>query len=403
MDNHKMTWEAYRDIAPSGIVDLGHRISERLKGKTLLHVNSTRWGGGVAEMLHRLVPLFQDLGVDTQWDVIEGSPEFYQVTKAFHNALQGQAQVITSEMYDAYLKINKKNGRKMDLNADMVIIHDPQPAPLIYKKKKRSKWLWRCHIDASRPQRNVWNFLKSYVSKYDGAILSLPGFARKLNIPQYLVYPSIDPLSDKNKELTEDEVRGVLRKYNIPEDKPMILQVSRFDRFKDPVGVIESYKMVKKYNDCCLVLAGGGAADDPEGAQVLIDVENAAEKDKDIFILDLPPDANIEINALQRAATVVIQKSLKEGFGLTVAEAMWKGKPVIGGFVGGITVQIVYGQTGFTVNSVEGCAYRIRYLLNNPEFSKQMGQNAKEFTRHNFLITRHIIDYLSLMIANLNL
>ncbi len=403
MDNHKMTWEAYRDIAPSGIVDLGHRISERLKGKTLLHVNSTRWGGGVAEMLHRLVPLFQDLGVDTQWDVIEGSPEFYQVTKAFHNALQGQAQVITSEMYDAYLKINKKNGRKMDLNADMVIIHDPQPAPLIYKKKKQSKWLWRCHIDASRPQRNVWNFLKSYVSKYDGAILSLPGFARKLNIPQYLVYPSIDPLSDKNKELTEDEVRGVLRKYNIPEDKPMILQVSRFDRFKDPVGVIESYKMVKKYNDCCLVLAGGGAADDPEGAQVLIDVENAAEKDKDIFILDLPPDANIEINALQRAATVVIQKSLKEGFGLTVAEAMWKGKPVIGGFVGGITVQIVYGQTGFTVNSVEGCAYRIRYLLNNPEFSKQMGQNAKEFTRHNFLITRHIIDYLSLMIANLNL
>ncbi|MCK5179951.1 MAG: glycosyltransferase [Candidatus Omnitrophica bacterium] len=398
-----MTWEAYRDIAPSGIVDLGHRISERLKGKTLLHVNSTRWGGGVAEMLHRLVPLFQDLGVDTQWDVIEGSPEFYQVTKAFHNALQGQAQVITSEMYDAYLKINKKNGRKMDLNADMVIIHDPQPAPLIYKKKKQSKWLWRCHIDASRPQRNVWNFLKSYVSKYDGAILSLPGFARKLNIPQYLVYPSIDPLSDKNKELTEDEVRGVLRKYNIPEDKPMILQVSRFDRFKDPVGVIESYKMVKKYNDCCLVLAGGGAADDPEGAQVLIDVENAAEKDKDIFILDLPPDANIEINALQRAATVVIQKSLKEGFGLTVAEAMWKGKPVIGGFVGGITVQIVYGQTGFTVNSVEGCAYRIRYLLNNPEFSKQMGQNAKEFTRHNFLITRHIIDYLSLMIANLNL
>ena len=403
MDNHKMTWEAYRDIAPSGIVDLGHRISERLKGKTLLHVNSTRWGGGVAEMLHRLVPLFQDLGVDTQWDVIEGSPEFYQVTKAFHNALQGQAQVITSEMYDAYLKINKKNGRKMDLNADMVIIHDPQPAPLIYKKKKRSKWLWRCHIDASRPQRNVWNFLKSYVSKYDGAILSLPGFARKLNISQYLVYPSIDPLSDKNKELTEDEVRGVLRKYNIPEDKPMILQVSRFDRFKDPVGVIESYKMVKKYNDCCLVLAGGGAADDPEGAQVLIDVENAAEKDKDIFILDLPPDANIEINALQRAATVVIQKSLKEGFGLTVAEAMWKGKPVIGGFVGGITVQIVYGQTGFTVNSVEGCAYRIRYLLNNLEFSKQMGQNAKEFTRHNFLITRHIIDYLSLMIANLNL
>ena len=403
MDKPTMTWEAYRDIAPPGTVDLGHRISERLKGKTLLHVNSTRWGGGVAEMLHRLVPLFQDLGVDTGWDVIEGSPEFYQVTKGFHNALQGQSQIMTMEMYNAYLKTNRKNGRKMDFNADMVVIHDPQPAPLVYKKKKQSKWLWRCHIDVSRPQRNVWNFLKEYVSKYDGAIFSLPDFAKRLNIPQYLVYPSIDPLSDKNKKLTEKKILSVLAKYNIPSDKPMILQVSRFDRFKDPLGVIEAYKMVKKFNDCCLVLAGGGAADDPEGVEVLNDVRSAAEVDKDIFILDLPPDSNIEINALQRAATVVTQKSLREGFGLTVAEAMWKGKPVIGGFVGGITVQIVYGQTGFTVNSVEGCAYRIRYLLNNPEFAKQMGQNAKEFTRRNFLITRHIIDYLSLMTANLNL
>ena len=403
MDKRTMTWESYRDIAPPGTVDLGHRISERLKGKTLLHANSTRLGGGVAEMLHRLVPLFRDLGIDTGWDVIEGSPEFYQVTKGFHNALQGQLQVMTMEMYNAYLKTNRKNGRKMDLNADMVVIHDPQPAPLIYKKKKQSKWLWRCHIDVSRPQRNVWNFLKDYVSKYDGAIFSLPDFAKRLNIPQYLVYPSIDPLSDKNKDLSKKKILGVLAKYNIPSDKPMILQVSRFDRFKDPLGVIEAYKMVKKFNDCCLVLAGGSAADDPEGAQVLNDVKSAAEVDKDIFILDLPPDANIEINALQRAATVVMQKSLREGFGLTVAEAMWKGKPVIGGFVGGITVQIVYGQTGFTVNSVEGCAYRIRYLLNNSEFARQMGENAKEFTRRNFLITRHIIDYLSLMIANLNL
>ncbi len=403
MDKSMMTWEAYRDIAPPGTVDLGHRISEKLKGKTFLHLNSTRWGGGVAEMLHRLVPLFQDLGVDTRWDVIEGAPEFYQVTKAFHNALQGEPQIITKEMYDVYLKINKKNGRKMSLDADMVIIHDPQPAPLIYKKNKKTKWLWRCHIDASRPQRNVWSFLKEYVSKYDGAIFSLPGFAQKLSIPQYLVYPSIDPLSDKNKELSDKEIQGVLRKYNIPSDKPMILQVSRFDRFKDPVGCIEAYKMVKKFNDCCLVLAGGGAADDPEGAQVLNEVKNAAAKDEDIFILDLPPDSHVDINALQRAATIVLQKSLKEGFGLTVSEAMWKGKPVIGGFVGGITTQIVYGQTGFTVNSVEGCAYRLRYLLNNPKFARQMGENAREFTRRNFLITRHVIDYLSLMIANLKL
>ena len=284
------------------------------------------------------------------------------------------------------------------MDADVAIMHDPQPAGFIYKKSKHAKWLWRCHIDISRPQRRVWNFLKEYVSKYDGAIFSLPRFAQKLAIPQYMMYPSIDPLSDKNKELTDKEINSVLQKYNIPQDKPMILQVSRFDRFKDPVGVIEAYKLVKKYNDCCLVLAGGSASDDPEGLQVLKEVRDAAAKDPDIFVLDLSPDSNTTINALQRAASVVLQKSTKEGFGLTVAEAMWKGKPVIGGAVGGITVQIVYGETGFTVNSPEGCAYRIRYLLNNPELLKKIGENAKEYTRRNFLITRHICDYLSLMI-----
>ena len=400
MNMQPITLESYRNIAPPGTVDLACRLSEKLKGKNLLHVNSTRWGGGVAEMLHRLIPLFSELGLLVRWDVIEGSPAFYQVTKCFHNALQGQSQTITAEMYNAYLKVNKQNGRKMNLEADYVIIHDPQPAPLIYKKKKKSTWLWRCHIDASHPQRKVWNFLKEYVSRYDGAIFSLPDFAQKLSIPQYLVYPSIDPLSDKNRDLTPEEISSVIQSYNIP-NKPMILQVSRFDRFKDPVGVVEAYKMVKKYNDCCLVLAGGGAADDPEGLEVLNEVKAAAEKDPDIIILDLPADSNIQINALQRTASVVIQKSLKEGFGLTVAEAMWKGKPVIGGFVGGIRVQIVYGQTGFTVNSVEGCAYRIRYLLNNPEYAARMGEQAKEYTRRNFLITRHLCDYLSLMISSL--
>lgn len=401
MVNNKITWESYRDIAPPGTVDLGHRMADQLKGKSLLHVNSTRWGGGVAEMLHRLVPLFQDLGVETRWDVIEGNPDFYQVTKSFHNALQGESQSISDSMYDAYLKTNRKNGRKMNLDADMVIIHDPQPAPLIYKKEKKSAWLWRCHIDASRPQRKVWSFLKDYVSKYDGAIFSLPDFAQKLSIPQHLMYPSIDPLSDKNKELASEQIQEVVERFQIPTDKPMILQVSRFDRFKDPLGVIEAYKLVKKHNDCCLVLAGGGAADDPEGAQVLAEVMAAADKDPDIIILDLPTDSNVEINALQRAAAIVLQKSVKEGFGLTVAEAMWKGTPVIGGFVGGITVQIIYGCTGFTVNSIEGCAYRIRYLLNNPDIVQRISESAKEYTRRNFLVTRHIIDYLSLMTSYL--
>jgi len=402
MTGPKLSIDAYREVAPPGTIDLLCRMSEQLKGKSMVHVNSTRWGGGVAEMLHRILPLLEDLGLNVRWEVIEGTPSFYHVTKSFHNALQGENQTVTDDMYEDFVKVNRQNGRKLDLDADYVIIHDPQPVPLIYKKRKKSAWLWRCHIDASHPQRSVWNFLKKYVSDYDGAIFSLPSFAQKLSIPQYLMYPSIDPLADKNRELDPEEIDAVLNKYGIPKDKPMIVQVSRFDRFKDPVGVIEAYKMVKKYNECCLVLAGGGAADDPEGQQVLDEVKAAADKDDDIFILDLPPDSNVDINALQRAAAVVLQKSLKEGFGLTVAEAMWKGRPVIGGFVGGITVQIVYGQTGLTVNSVEGCAYRIRYLLNNPEKAKWMGERAREYTRRNFLVTRHLSDYLALMTAHLN-
>ncbi|MBD3264397.1 MAG: glycosyltransferase [Candidatus Omnitrophica bacterium] len=403
MIKHKKTLESYRNIAPPGTLDLLYKLAERLKKRSLLHINSTRLGGGVAEMLHRHIPLFNELGIDTRWEIIEGSPLFYQTTKGFHNALQGQFHPITSQMYEEYTKINQRNSRKIDFSSELVLIHDPQPAALISKKRKKSKWIWRCHIDISRPQRRVWRFLREYVSRYDGAIFSLPSFAQKLDIPQFLIYPSIDPLSDKNKELSQQEINSVLEKYHIPKDKPLIVQVSRFDRFKDPLGVIEAYRIVKEYNDCCLVLAGGSATDDPEGEEVLKQVKDAASKDKDIFILDLPPDSNIEINALQRSASVVLQKSTKEGFGLTVAEAMWKGKPVIGGAVGGITVQIIYGETGFTVNSVEGCAYRIRYLLNNPEVSRRMGEKAKEYTRRNFLITRHLCDYLAMMISVLKL
>lgn len=397
--NEHVTVDLYKDIAPAGTTELIYRLAECLSGKSLLHVNSTRYGGGVAEMLHRLVPMFNSLNINTSWEVMEGTPLFYQTTKSFHNALQGQQQIISDEMFKEYLKINKQNVRKVDFQKDVVIIHDPQPAVYITKKTKASKWLWRCHIDISRPNRKVWNFLKEYVSLYDGAIFSLPSFAQKLNISQFLMYPSIDPLSDKNKELGQDEIDSVLRKFSIPTDKPIILQVSRFDRFKDPSGVIDAYKLVKKSNDCCLVLAGGSATDDPEGLEVLNEIKEKSSQDKDIIILNLPPDANVEINALQRAATIILQKSTKEGFGLTVAEAMWKGKPVIGGAVGGINTQIVYDKTGFTVNSIEGCAFRIRYLLNNPDILSRIGSDAKEYTRRNFLITRHVCDYLSLMLT----
>ncbi|HUT63085.1 MAG TPA: glycosyltransferase [Anaerolineae bacterium] len=397
MNNEKIMLESYRKIAPHGVIDLIYRLADRLKGRSLLHVNSTRLGGGVAEMLQRLIPFFNELGLPSRWEIITGTPLFYITTKCFHNALQGQEQKITPEMYNEYKNINEKNAREIPLDADLVIIHDPQPAALINHKPVRSHWIWRCHIDISMPQRRVWHFLREYVSRYDGAIFSLADFAQKLPIIQYLIYPSIDPLSDKNKELSREQIDTTLDKYSIPNDKPIILQVSRFDKFKDPLGVIDAYKLVKKHNECCLILAGGGATDDPEGIAMLNEVKEASAKDDDIIILDLPPDANTDINALQRAATIILQKSTKEGFGLTIAEAMWKGKPVIGGAVGGITAQIIYGETGFTVNSVEGCAYRIRYLLNNPLLSAQIGEKARDFTRRNFLITRHLCDYLALM------
>lgn len=393
--------EDYRDVAPAGAVDFLYRLSERVKGMSMVNVNSTKYGGGVAEILHRLIPMLNEVGVQARWEVIQGGGEFYACTKAFHNALQGTEQVITQKMLDAYVETNRENAKRLPLDAEVMLIHDPQPAALI-DYRTVGKWIWRCHIDVSQPIRRAWNFLRQYVVKYDAAVFSLPRFAQRLPIPQFLIYPSIDPLSEKNRDLTETEVDAHLGRLKIPRDKPILLQVSRFDRFKDPVGVISAYRIVKKHNDCRLVLAGGGAADDPEGKAVLAEVQAAAGEDPDVHVLDLPPDAHLAINALQRAATIVLQKSTKEGFGLTVAEAMWKGKPVIGGAAGGITAQIIYDVTGYTVNSVEGAAFRIRHLLNNPDVREKMGQDAKEYVRQNFLITRHLRDYLTLMYAVVN-
>jgi trehalose synthase len=387
----------YRQVVPRGTIDLLKCLAEQVKGKRVLHVNSTKLGGGVAEILRSLMPLLQDVGLDARWEVISGTEEFFNTTKAFHNALQGQEQRLSQQMLQNYIEVNRENARRLSFDADYVVIHDPQPAALGDSRLSQGKWIWRCHIDISRPQWKVWSFLRQFVAKYDAAIFSLQRFAQRLPIPQYLIYPSIDPLSDKNRELSETERARILSRLNISTEKPILLQVSRFDRFKDPLGVIQAYRLVKKHHDIQLVLAGGGATDDPEGEAVLSEVREAARDDPDIHILLLPPDSNLEINALQRAATIVLQKSLREGFGLTVAEAMWKGRPVIGGFAGGITVQLVYGLTGFTVNSVEGTAFRIHYLLENPEVMTKMGEDAREFVRQNFLITRHLGDWLALM------
>ena len=283
---------------------------------------------------------------------------------------------------------SEQNRKRMEFAEDLIVIHDPQPVGLVRSKSQtQGKWIWRCHIDLSNPHPGVWDFMKPMVEQYDATIFSAAAFTRQLAIPQYLFYPSIDPLSEKNKELPEEYINKVCDDFGIDRSRPVITQISRFDRLKDPVGVVESYKLVKKYVDCQLVLAGGGATDDPEGAVVLQEVMEAAGDDPDIIILNLPPWSALEINALQRASTVIVQKSLKEGFGLTVTEGLWKEKPVVAGAVGGITSQIVHKLTGVLVHSVEGCAYQIRYLLTHPEFAAQLGKNGKAHAKENFLIT----------------
>lgn len=390
----------YSGIAPKGDLLLIQQLCSRLQGKSFLHINSTRAGGGVAEILHRMIPLLRALGIDARWEIIEGDQQFYDFTKKVHNALQGNRERFTKTMWDHYRDINRANNKKLNIDTDAVLIHDPQPAPLVsFRKKSRSRkqaWIWRCHIDISNPMVPVWNNLKKYVVQYDDVIFSVAKFSKSLPLNEYIVAPSIDPLSDKNRELSSHEIDDVGNKFGIPRDRPIILQVSRFDRFKDPIGVINAYKIVKKYNDCTLILAGSPATDDPEGEAVLSEVREYAGNDPDIHILLLPPDNHKEINALQRMSTIILQKSIREGFGLTVSEAMWKEKPVIGGAVGGIPLQIVHGITGFVVYSVEGAAFRIRQFLNNPEMAKRMGQHGKDFVRNNFLITRQIRDYLSI-------
>jgi trehalose synthase len=393
----------YRAVVGDQVIDELYQLGEYLTGKRLQHINSTRVGGGVAEILQRMVPLTNELGLEVTWDVIEGNPDFFQVTKSFHNALQGVEMTLSEQAYEAYVKTNRENASQMSLDGDVVLIHDPQPAALIdVIDQRKQKTIWRCHIDIARPNESVWRFLLQYVSRYNAAIFSVPGFARELPLPQFIIPPSIDPLSEKNREVEEREIEEVMNKYGLDTKRPILTQISRFDRFKDPLGVIKAYKMVKRSHNCQLVLAGGGATDDPEGAQVLAEVHEASAGDPDIHVLLLPAYSDREINCLQRGSTVIMQKSTKEGFGLTVSEGLWKGKPVIGGAVGGIPLQVVDGVNGYLVHSSEGAAFRIKYLLSHPEEGKRMGENGREHIKRNFLLTRHIRDYLMVMISVLN-
>ena len=387
----------YEPIIGKSLVNELRFVARPLTGKRIKMVNSTAMGGGVAEILNRLVPLLDELEVKTSWELMTGGNDFFEVTKGFHNALHGGELSVTQQARDIFLSNTELNRQRMSFDEEFVVIHDPQPAGLIASKDNSSAhWVWRCHIDLSHPNPEVWDFLRPMVERYDSAVFSSPAFARRLSIPQALFYPCIDPLSEKNKELEERYIQGVCDNFGIDRSRPVVTQISRFDRLKDPLGVIRAYRMAKKYVDFQLVLAGGGATDDPEGAVVLQEVYEAAHEDPDIIVLDLPPWSALEINALQRASTIVVQKSLKEGFGLTVTEALWKAKPTIASAVGGIPTQVIDRQTGMLVHSVEGCAYQIRYLLTHQEFAAQLGRNGREHVKENFLVTTNARRWLLL-------
>ncbi|KPP98888.1 glycosyltransferase [Marinobacter sp. HL-58] len=396
--------ESYAEVVGADIVDQLRQLAEPLRGMKVVHVNSTRVGVGVAEILDKLVPLMCELGLDTSWEVITGESDFYQCTKSFHNGLQGHRTMIPEHLLRAYEETNARTAERLRPvleDADIVFIHDPQPAPLMELcPARKGTWIWRCHIDISHPDRHIWRYLRGFLTGYDASVFSLAGFAQALPHPEYLIPPSIDPLSDKNMELSQDEIAAVQKQFGLDSHRPMILQVSRFDRFKDPLGVIEAYRLAREFiPGLQLVLAGGTASDDPEGEAVYREAENAANGDTDIHLLLLEPDAHRTINALQRSADIVLQKSLREGFGLTVAEAMWKGKPVIGGDTGGIRLQVVNYHTGFLVNTPEGTALRIRYLLQRPGRVTEIGGKARQFVRENFLLTRQLREYLTMILA----
>ena len=390
----------YEPIVGRSCLEELRMLAEKFSGKVVQTINSTFIGGGVAEILEHMVPLLNQLGVDVRWNVISGSNEFFEVTKKFHNALHGKHEKISPQDFALFSEVTKQNLEEMSFYGDIIFVHDPQPVGLIAKKKEMGrKWAWRCHIDVSNPDKKVWKFLRDFVVEYDAAVFSAPNFAQQLPIRQFLISPSIDPLSDKNRELDSGTINAVLAKYGLVSDKPMITQISRFDRLKDPLGVIEAFDMVRKSMDCQLVLAGGTATDDPESDEVLDEVRKRAEENPDVHVLLVPPGSDIEINALQQAATIIIQKSLREGFGLTISEALWKAKPVVASAVGGIPLQIKNKFTGLLCYTVEGAAYDLKQLLSNPEYANWLGQNGKEHVKQNFLITGHLKDYLLMFLA----
>lgn len=397
----KASLDEYAQVVGEAEIEEIKGFAEGLVGKSVCHINSTSFGGGVAEILHRMVPLMRDVGLNAEWRVIEGSDEFFRVTKAFHNGLQGMNIPLTGDMRRTYLSLNKKNAEEPNLDHDLVVVHDCQPAAIVnYLQIRRGKWVWRCHIDLSHPNQQFIEFITPFVLKYDSLIFTMERFVQKpLKLAKtFIVPPSIDPLSVKNKPLPESLILSILDKYDVKAENPIVTQVARFDPWKDPLGVIDVYRMVKKkVADVQLLLIASMAKDDPEGWIYYEKTARHAEEDYDIHLLsDLNGVGNVEVNAFQRASDVVLQKSIREGFGLSVTEALWKGVPVVGGNVGGIPLQIINGETGFLIGSVEEAAEKTLYLLEHLHEAKEMGRKGREHVLKNFLITKHLKDYLRL-------
>lgn len=388
--------DKYREIIGDEKIDELYDLASPLDKKQIVHVNTSLYEGGIAMILSSLIPLMNELGISTEWHQVKGKSDFFVTTKMIHNALQGANIEISDRRKKVYLEVNEENAVFTHFEYhDCVIIHDSQPLPLISCFKKKQPWIWRCHIDLSRRNEAVWNYLLQFILKYDHLILSLSQDLQKIQMPQSVIMPSIDPYSYVNQELKKSDIENTLKRYEIEHDKPIIAQISRFDRWKDPLGVVEVFKKVKEKIDCKLILLGNIVQSDEEGHEIYEELITNIREIPDVQVLSI--QSNFLVNALQREADVIIQKSIREGFGLTVSESMWKQTPVVASNVGGIPYQVIDGKTGYLVNNIDECASRVVKLLKNPKLAQEMGKNGKDYVKTHFLITRQLEDYVKLL------
>lgn len=401
MPNRSKKLSDYEEVVGEEVIQNIRESAKPFQGATVVHVNATNFGGGVAEILDNLVLLMNDVGVRTDWRVLHGTPPFFEVTKKFHNALQGQDVAFQPDEFELYEFINQKFARFAILDHDFVIVHDPQPCALVRFVVNGNPWVWRCHIDITTPNEQAWNYMRPFIEEYDRMVVSSEVFrAKGVELQQDIISPSIDPLSPKNMHVEQETIDRYLEKYQVPTDKPLITQVSRFDPWKDPVGVLKVFERVREQVDCRLLYCYNMASDDPEGVRIYAEmVETARPYLESGEVLFVRGDDPVLVNILQKVSDVVLQKSTREGFGLTITEAMWKGTPVIASNIGGIPTQMVDGRTGYLVDpyDLDDCAVKVIDLLEDPDKTQQLGMQAKEHVRERFLITRHVQDYLNLM------